>query len=239
MINLQHDVVSLLYSIKGRIETHFCRFESVGSGHEETALPDAHAALRKVYDQTQKALDMTKRIGAVMKEVPQKTISAEVSSIRKSWDHALGCIRSTYPSRQIEYLEHIPDHFPDVSCCQDELIEMMYCVADNAFQAMNGCGRLIVRANLGHTAGNVPTAVITIADTGPGISAEVLGTLFAPFVTTKLPGHGNGLGLCLAQGLARRNGGDVSIASFEGFGTTVTFTLPVAVKIGITGPGVR
>ena len=50
MINLQHDVVSLLYSIKGRIETHFCRFESVCVGQED-ALPDAHAALRKVYDQ--------------------------------------------------------------------------------------------------------------------------------------------------------------------------------------------
>lgn len=227
MNNLQHDVVSLLYSIKGRIETHFCKFESVCAGQEETVLPDAHEALRRVYDQTQKALDMTKRIGAIMKEASGQKKSSEVSRLRKSWDQALECIRSVYSSRCIDYVEHIPEDYPSVACVQDDLTEMLYCIVDNAIQAMSGKGCLIVRANIGHTTGNEPMAVIAISDTGPGISAEVIGSLFTPFVTTKQPGQGNGLGLCLVKGLARRNGGDVSIASFEGFGTTVTLTLPI------------
>ena len=230
MINIQHDVVGLLYSIKGRIETHFGRYEAGGAGGPAEALPEAHAALRKVYDQAQKAIDVTRRFGQIVKEgARRQTVpSSAASNLRRSWDEALACLRALHSTRQIEYLEHVPGDFPNVACCQDEFIEMLYYIAENAIQAMAGKGRLIIRANLGSAEENVVMARISIADTGAGMSADVLRTLFLPFVTTKQPGEGNGLGLCLVQGLARRNHGDVSIASFEGFGTTVTLSLPIA-----------
>jgi signal transduction histidine kinase/CheY-like chemotaxis protein len=69
---------------------------------------------------------------------------------------------------------------------------------------------------------------ITIADTGTGISPEILGRVFEPFFTTKPPGTGSGLGLSQVFGTARQSGGGVRIDSEIGRGTVVTVDLPRA-----------
>lgn len=69
---------------------------------------------------------------------------------------------------------------------------------------------------------------ITVDDTGTGIPPEVLGKVFDPFFTTKQPGEGTGLGLSQVYGFARQSGGEASIDSAPGRGTTVTLRLPRA-----------
>ena len=69
---------------------------------------------------------------------------------------------------------------------------------------------------------------ITVADTGTGMSREVLARAFEPFFTTKELGQGSGLGLSQVYGLARQSGGTVRIHSEPGRGTTVTMLLPRA-----------
>ncbi|TNE89100.1 MAG: HAMP domain-containing histidine kinase [Deltaproteobacteria bacterium] len=69
-------------------------------------------------------------------------------------------------------------------------------------------------------------AVIEVEDTGPGLPLEVRQKLGRPFVTTKPPGRGTGLGLYIAQKLVREHGGDLSFPTPERGGTLVRVALP-------------
>jgi len=67
--------------------------------------------------------------------------------------------------------------------------------------------------------------LVTVSDTGTGMSPEVVARAFDPFFTTKPPGKGTGLGLSQVYGLVRQMGGDVDIISKPGEGTTVRLHL--------------
>jgi CheY-like chemotaxis protein len=71
--------------------------------------------------------------------------------------------------------------------------------------------------------------VVAVADSGEGMSEEVLAKAFDPFFTTKELGKGTGLGLSQVYGLARQSGGIAQIMSKPGIGTTVEMYLPRAV----------
>ena len=84
---------------------------------------------------------------------------------------------------------------------------------------------------------------ITVADTGPGIPADVLPRIFDPFFSTKkggsaagengsdeesMPRGGTGLGLTICQELVRTAGGEIRVESTEGQGAKFTLELPAA-----------
>jgi CheY-like chemotaxis protein/nitrogen-specific signal transduction histidine kinase len=74
-------------------------------------------------------------------------------------------------------------------------------------------------------------AVVSVSDSGSGMTGGVQARIFEPFFTTK-PGA-KGLGLCLAQGIVARHGGQIDIESAPGRGTTVRIKFPVE---GVTRP---
>ncbi|HUO22486.1 MAG TPA: response regulator [Caulobacteraceae bacterium] len=69
---------------------------------------------------------------------------------------------------------------------------------------------------------------VTVADSGPGMTAEVAERAFEPFFTTKAQGRGSGLGLSQVLGLAKQLGGGVRLETAEGDGVAVTIYLPIS-----------
>jgi CheY-like chemotaxis protein len=107
-------------------------------------------------------------------------------------------------------------------------------LAINARDAMPNGGRLTIRtANV--RGGHAPDCVtpgdyvlISVADTGEGMTPEVLSKAVEPFFTTKEVGKGSGLGLSMVHGVATQSGGGLRIDSSLGRGTTVSVYLPRA-----------
>jgi nitrogen-specific signal transduction histidine kinase/CheY-like chemotaxis protein len=109
-------------------------------------------------------------------------------------------------------------------------------LAINARDAMPGGGKLAISTqNIAH--GNhtrLPNidpgdyVMISVADTGTGMSEEVRSRAFEPFFTTKGMGKGTGLGLSMVYGFARQTGGTITIDSELGQGTILRIYLPRA-----------
>ena len=104
----------------------------------------------------------------------------------------------------------------------DQLRQAFSNLLANAIQAMKGQGSLRLSTSLTET-----SVVTTIDDSGPGIPKQHLSKVFDPFFTTKGQGEGSGLGLTVARRIIRKFGGDISIESQEGKGTSCIVTLPL------------
>jgi PAS domain S-box-containing protein len=106
-----------------------------------------------------------------------------------------------------------------------ELNEVITNLVLNAIDAMPKGGTLRIRTRLG----DHRHAVITVADTGMGMSEEVRKKVFDPFFTTKGE-EGTGLGLSVSHSIVERHGGDLKVDSRTGEGTTFTITLPIGMN---------
>jgi signal transduction histidine kinase len=119
----------------------------------------------------------------------------------------------------------IRTHLGPLSAIQaqpDEIRQVLVNVLTNAVQAMSGKGLLELTTEISD--GQVS---IKVRDSGCGIPMNYLPKVFDPFFTTKRQGQGRGLGLTTARRIVESLGGEISIASQEGQGTTVQITFPV------------
>ena len=195
-------------------------------------LPEARKA--RYLDAVSETVDRAAKLtGQLLAFARRQTLKPEVFEVAGRL-HAVADMLDTVTGARIQVVTEgleTPCHVrADISQFETALINM----AVNARDAMEGEGTLTLRLACsepmppirGHAGAPGPFAAISLSDTGSGITADRIGRIFEPFFTTKEVGRGTGLGLSQVFGFAKQSGGDVSVESVVGHGTTFTLYLP-------------
>lgn len=119
----------------------------------------------------------------------------------------------------IAIIPRLPDRPLWVCGNAEKIKEVLINLCRNAFQAMGPDGILTITGE-----DDPETVRIAVTDTGQGMSAQTMAEIFKPFFTTKETG--TGLGLAISRRIVRSHGGEITVASEEGKGTTFTLVLP-------------
>jgi CheY-like chemotaxis protein len=152
------------------------------------------------------------------------TVREAIDLTRSRWEH-----EAQVRGARIE-LTFEPGALPAVSGRNSELREVVTNLILNAVDAVPRGGRVAIR-----TWGEPGRAVVSVGDSGPGMSEDVRGRAFEPFFTTKGVRR-LGLGLAVAYGLVSGHGGDITLESSEGRGTTVVFWVPATALVETAAP---
>jgi signal transduction histidine kinase len=137
-------------------------------------------------------------------------------------EKALFLIRQQGRGGAVEIRSDLGAGLPEVLADPSQLEQVFLNLCLNAIQAMSGKGGVLtVRSSEGE--GHV---FVEVADTGPGIAADLRGSIFKPFFTTKR--EGNGLGLAISARIVAEHGGHIGYRCPPEGGTIFTITLQQA-----------
>lgn len=129
---------------------------------------------------------------------------------------------------------NVQEQLPLIEADHHQLVQVFSNLIINALEALNGTGTIAIAAVQGE--GYVepgaeprrpgpPTVVVDVADSGPGVSPEILDRVFNPFFTTKP--QGSGLGLAIVRKIVDAHNGHIDFTSAAGQGTRFRVTLPM------------
>jgi PAS domain S-box-containing protein len=122
---------------------------------------------------------------------------------------------------KISLIKNLEPTLPEIRGNTHQLQQVLTNLVINARQAMPEGGTLTISTRF-----NAETVEVEIKDTGCGIPEENLNKIFDPFFTTRKAGEGTGLGLSVSYGIVKEHGGQLTVKSKVGEGTTFLVSLP-------------
>jgi signal transduction histidine kinase len=174
-------------------------------------------------------LEQARRVSQITRQLSEFSV---VRSPEASLLDLNGVVRSTctfvaYDKRfrGVELKLALDSQLPAITVVADHLTQVLTNLLFNAADAMEDpAGR---RPAITVSTGTAGAGVfLSVADNGVGIDQAVLGRIFDEYFTTKPSGKGTGLGLAVCKSLIESAGGEISVESTLGVGTTVTVRLP-------------
>jgi two-component system, NtrC family, sensor kinase len=124
--------------------------------------------------------------------------------------------------RAIAVATELGEAVPDIPGDESQVRQVLINLVLNAVQAMPSGGRLSISTRCRGS-----EVLIRVADTGPGIPADIREKIFLPFFTTKDVDQGTGLGLSVAHGIVKAHRGRITVGGRPGEGAELTVALPV------------
>ncbi|HJW27307.1 MAG TPA: ATP-binding protein [Rhodocyclaceae bacterium] len=178
-----------------------------------------------ILDQAKRVMQITRQISEFSVPQSQEPELLDVNGLLRSTGNFVKFDRRF---RLLELELSLDTSLPAICVIADHLVQVAMNLLINAADALQGRTDPApkIRVVTSQRGGMV---AIDVSDNGTGIDPAHLGLVFNEHFTTKGPGRGSGLGLALCRSLIREAGGDISIASTLGLGTTVTVLLPIPV----------
>jgi two-component system NtrC family sensor kinase len=205
--------------------------EWVGQLLKQAGLPETQQvaeirdSLREIVQQVDRARDITSNLLNLARK--REPVIQQVDLNRVIRDMA-ALVAKEARTKNTQVILELQDGLPPLYSDGPLLRQVILNLLNNARQAVQAEGSISISTVLLEG----ERVRITITDTGPGIPAEHLPRVFAPFFTTKPPGAGTGLGLAISQGIIHLLGGEIAAASRVGEGATFTITLPIKAVTG-------
>lgn len=218
-----HDFNNILTGIIGHTEMLLKQ-----SGQDTTI----HNKLGKVRDLSNRAAQLTRQLLAFGRRQPMQlsilNLNDLAEEVSKMFQRVLG--------EDIQLELRLAPKLGSVQADPDQIEQTLMNLAINARDAMPNGGRLTIEtanvrldreyAGQRHNVQPGPHVMLSVSDTGCGMSPEVLSHLFEPFFTTKPPGRGTGLGLASVYGIVQQHKGSIEVQSQPNAGATFRIFLP-------------
>jgi len=159
---------------------------------------------------------------------PPMLINTNVNSVVED---ALANIRNEQSFDGVTVRVNLESSLPLVEADPSQIQEVFENIIRNAAEVIDGTGELMISSHAVNNENGCPAVEVVFEDTGPGIPDENMGHIFDPFYTTKLKGHGTGLGLAVSYGIVERHRGAIVVRNRSEGGASFSVKLPVG------GPG--
>jgi PAS domain S-box-containing protein len=222
---IAHDFNNILAAIIGYAEMAK-RSLPQGAGSAGADIQQVLLAGLRAKDLVKQILAFSRKSGEERSLISPKPIVRE----------ALKFLRASIPA-SIEIREEIDPDCGTILANPTNIHQIVVNLCTNAFHAMEAAGGVLtvamknVELDEGELAGEDdllpgPYVLLSVRDTGPGMTPEILARIFDPYFTTKGVGKGSGMGLAVVHGIVKNYGGMVQVESVAGSGTIFRVYLP-------------
>lgn len=224
---IAHDFNNILTAVLGYAE--LLRLETNEN-------PKAHSYLANITKAGYRAKELIGLIKTFSKPTEQEFVTVQLPPLI---GETLALLKPSVPTN-VKIITEVDQRCPGIWADEIQLQQVMLNLCSNAIHAIQDTGGALTitlsqenNPNPDVATQNPHQELITLifADNGIGIAPENLEKIFDPYFTTKVGGEGTGLGLSVVHGIISNHGGQISVASKIGQGTTFTITLPVHEKI--------
>jgi CheY-like chemotaxis protein len=188
--------------------------------------PDLRADLELALQAGQRGVRLTSHLLSFSRQVVLHPTALVLPPLLEQLSHTLARTLGRGVTIRVEVAPALPHVLVDAAHLDSALLNL----ALNARDAMPRGGELRIEASV--AAGQV---VITVTDTGEGMTPEVLAHACEPFFSTKGE-NGSGLGLASVKGFVHQSGGELRIQSTRGQGTRIELSLPAAAAPAVLAP---
>lgn len=205
---------------------------------------DTERILTTIESSAQRGADMVKQVLAFARGVQGERVPIQIRHLVKEVGKIL---KETFP-KSIRIRTSLPGDLWSVVADATQLHQVLMNLSVNARDAMPHGGTLTLGAEnfladdtfacMHREAKAGPYLILSIADTGTGIAADVLARMFEPFFTTKPPDKGTGLGLATVRGIVKSHRGFVTVQSELGRGTEFKVHLPAEIESAAEALGI-